>query len=744
MRISLLLIALLFFCHSFAERQSIGLALSGGGARGAAHIGVLRVIEEKNIPIDYIAGTSMGAIVGALYASGYTLDEIEEIVNTIDWQAAFEDDVKRDQRSYRRKVDDRRFISKLQIGLDREGLKLPAGIVSGQSIGLILNRYFAPVSHINHFDKLNIPFRAVATDLATGNPVIIEKGSLAQAVTASMSIPGFLIPVERNGQLLVDGGIANNLPISIVRNMGADIIIAVDISTPLFETEDLKDVVDVADQLSSLLTRKNTEREIETLLESDIIIIPELNDISTSDFNLAAQAIPRGETAARSSEKLASLASKIKDLGYRDTVIIDGVRDVNSITFDDSSISEKNLKKIWLKLNNKRISKVSFDNTSGVSNDRIRNLVDIKPGDRFSLNAIERNVNILYGMGYFNLVQYSLTNTRNGVEVVFHITEKAWGPNYLQIGFNFSSSEDIDNQFNLSLNYLMTNINELNGELSTGVSVGTNKDLNVSWYQPLDSRWQPFIETQLKLSSEQFNFFNKNQLIAEFSLDAIAFDIALGTELENWGEFRVGARYLDGSIEQKIGAPIIIEENYHDAFRYFSFEVDTLDSIYFPQDGILLQYKYIESDPGFGSQFDYRQNQFSIIKTIDWSENSVTFGANYFRSKGPNVPINALYRSGGPLNFSGYEFDQISSRNAANAYLAYMRKLELFEFLEFYLGVSYERGQTWNTGERFDWTKTIEGYSLIFGTDTKLGPFYVAYGNNEINNSFYIMLDKLF
>lgn len=722
MRVLILFSFLLACFDSVAEREKIGLALSGGGARGTAHVGVLRELEKRNIPIDYIAGTSMGAIVGALYASGYTPDEIENIVNTIDWQAAFEDDVKREQYSFRRKLDNRRFISKLQLGLGSNGFKLPAGIVSGQSIGLILNQHFAPVSHIKRFNQLPIPFWAVTTDLATGEAVILKQGSLSEAVTASMSIPGFLIPVKRNNKLLVDGGIANNLPVSVVREMGADIVIAVDISTPLFKTDELNDVVDVADQLSSLLTRKNTELQLAQLTERDVLLVPELDDIETSDFAKAAMAIPRGEQAAQASKPLSKLSNHL-------------------LTQQSQYLRpEKN----WLPLDQRKVTDIVVDNKTGISTERIKNKVHLKAGDRFSFKQLKKDIDAIYGMGYFSLVQYSLSSTDKGILVTIHTKEKSWGPNYLRLGFNFSSSEDIDNKFNITANYLMTNINQLNGELSMGIQLGNDKNLDFSWYQPLDSSWSPFIETQINLASDQFNFFDDNQLLAEFSSDTLAGDLSVGVELDNWGEIRFGLHYLDGSVEQEVGMPVLNEQDYQDAYQYFRFEVDTLNSLHFPQDGFLLQYSYARSDADFGSEFDYTQSRTRLLKAFEWQKNSVTIGANYFRSKGPSIPLNAFQRSGGLLNFSGYEINQISSENAAFAFVAYMRRIKPTPFLDMYLGVSYERGQTWSSPQQLDWSSAIEGYSVFLGSDTYLGPFYVAYGKNENAKSFYIMLDKLF
>ena len=216
-----------------ASRPKIGLALSGGGARGAAHVGVLRVLEELRIPVDYIAGTSMGAIVGGLYASGMGPDEIEQALKEMDWDAVLRDSQPRPERSFRRKLDDRLYLSKLKTGVKDGKIGIPTAVIQGQQFNLVLNRLTVAVAEIDDFDELPIPFRAVATEIATGEEVVLGSGNLATAIRASISVPGVFAGVLIDDRLLVDGGISNNLPVSVVREMGADIVIAVDISTPL-------------------------------------------------------------------------------------------------------------------------------------------------------------------------------------------------------------------------------------------------------------------------------------------------------------------------------------------------------------------------------------------------------------------------------------------------------------------------------------------------------------------------------
>ena len=301
------LMSTFLFTLAWAERPKIGLVLGGGGARGAAHIGVLKVIERENIPIDYIAGTSMGAIVGSLYASGKSVAEIEGIVNSIDWQDALTDKGPRSEHSIGSKKNDVEFAISMEAGFNHGKLQLPTGLVQGQRLELLLRRLLIDSSQIKDFDNLPIPFRAVATNLATMKPMVFDSGDLAIAVRASMSVPGAFEPVRYDGMVLVDGGIVDNVPVDVVRAMGADVVIAVDVRTPLQPASELSSIGSILNQVINGLMTAETDKEINTLTPDDIYILPDLRDVKSGDFSRAHEAVPFGEEAA--SQHLAQLIS---------------------------------------------------------------------------------------------------------------------------------------------------------------------------------------------------------------------------------------------------------------------------------------------------------------------------------------------------------------------------------------------------------------------------------------------------
>src|SRR6187549_4051012 len=274
-----------------ASRPRIGLVLSGGGARGAAHIGVLKVLDENHIPIDAIAGTSMGAVVGGLYATGLSAADIERVMTSVDWQDAFRDRPARADLNFRRKLEDQTYLVKFPLGLKGGEFRLPRGLVQGQKLTQILRGLTLPVAPIDNFDDLAIPFRAVATDIVTGDRVVLDHGDLTTAMRASLSAPGVFTPVESEGRMLVDGGLSSNLPIDVAREMGVDVLIVVDCGFPLLERGKLDSVATVSNQMLAILIRSNTTAQRKTLTDRDVIIDPALGDFSSLGFTEHAKAM---------------------------------------------------------------------------------------------------------------------------------------------------------------------------------------------------------------------------------------------------------------------------------------------------------------------------------------------------------------------------------------------------------------------------------------------------------------------
>lgn len=370
-------------------RPKIGLVLSGGAARGLAHIGVLKALEEQGIQIDAIAGTSMGAVIGGLYASGYKIDELEKLALNIDWQQALSDAPPREDVPFRRKQDDRDFLVKQKLSFRDDGsLGLPLGVIQGQNLALLLESMFAHASNTRNFDKLPIPFRAVATDITTGEKVVFNKGHLPQVIRASMSIPAVFAPVELDGRLLVDGGMTDNIPLDVAREMGVDIAIVVDIGTPLRSRKQLATVVDVLNQSITLMTRRNSEEQLKALHPKDVLIQPPLAAYGVTDFGRAKDMIDAGYRATR------ALDIRLAHLRPAEPV--------------DPQLVEARTPGERTPI----ITAINVENDSKVSDDVIRYYIRQTLGEPLNLDRLQTDMGTLYGLDYFEQVQYRVVKKK--------------------------------------------------------------------------------------------------------------------------------------------------------------------------------------------------------------------------------------------------------------------------------------------------------------------------------------------
>ena len=394
------------------HRPKIGLVLGGGGARGASHVGVLKVLEENHIPIDYIVGTSMGAIVGGLYASGMSPGEIEENFKSVDWGDLFTDRLSEKELSFRNKGDRRKFID-LELGLKNGKIVFPKGIISGHKLSFLLKSMVSPAATTKNFDLLPIPFRAIATDIETGEEVILKYGNLAEAIRASMSIPGVFTPVEIDGRILVDGGAINNLPIDIARQMGADIIIAVDVGMPLAKRDELDSALDITMQVIGIMTQQNVDEQIAQMRQKDILIRPDLGHITTADFSKVAETISLGEEKAR---------DFIEDL-KRYSISKDAYRDYLLTQRQDI-------------LEPAKIDFVEIKKPARVAPQAIKERIKTKLGAALSIEALKSDMRSVYSIGDFEQVDYDLIEENGKKGLLVDTKEKSWSPNYLRFGLN--------------------------------------------------------------------------------------------------------------------------------------------------------------------------------------------------------------------------------------------------------------------------------------------------------------------
>ena len=709
------------------DRPRIGLALSGGGARGGAHIGVLRALEELRVPVDYIAGTSIGAIVGGFYAAGHSTDDLEELVRTIDWETAFLNITPRQLRSFRRKRDDDSFLVRQRPGLNRGEIELPLGLVQGQTIDLIIAEYTLAASTVEDFDELRVPFRAVAADIATGEAVVLESGSLARAIRASMALPAALPPVEIDNRLLVDGGIAMNLPVEVARELGSDVVIAVDISAALREREELRSVLDMTSQLTNLLTREGVERQRELLLGEDVLLQPEFGpDLTSVDFELMADAIQYGydvamehreslERYSLTPEEYAAYLQGLPDPGPSELPIIDFVRLNNQSRIADS-----------------------------VLRTRMR---DVVIGEPATLETIERAIGQAYGLELFQNVRYHVVTEGDETGLEIEVVPRSWGPNYLQLGMAYNSSGDVDATFGLAASYLRTAVNDRGGEWRATFVVGDEPAFTLDIYQPLGPSALYFFEPVVDFRRTLFNAFADGELVSEGRLREAMAEVSFGRELPNWGEARGGVRRIEGETRLHVGdGSNLPPPDYSRAELFVRFSTDTLDNIAFPREGVLTTAEWRGSSRGrLGADDDYDQVLLSATHAKTWGRHTLTSSLRYDVTISGEPPLDRSFRLGGFLDLSGLAHDQLIGKYAARLGASYYRRIGDLALFPAFAGVTLELGNAWGARSDISLGDTIWGGSIWAGVDTPVGPIYVGYGRAEGDrDAVYVHLGRAF
>ncbi|CAI8835685.1 NTE family protein [Pseudomonas donghuensis] len=708
-----------------APRPKVGLVLSGGAARGLAHIGVLKALEEQGIKVDAIAGTSMGAVVGGLYASGYKVEELEKLALGIDWQQALSDAPPRKDVPFRRKQDDRDFLVKQKLSFRDDGsLGLPLGVIQGQNLALLLESMLAHTSDTRDFDKLPIPFRAVATDIASGEKVVFRRGHLPQVIRASMSIPAVFAPVELDGRLLVDGGMVDNIPLDVAREMGVDVAIVVDIGTPLRSRKQLTTVVDVLNQSITLMTRRNSEEQLAALHRDDILIQPPLSSFGVTDFGRAQDMIDVGYRAARALDARLAVLKRPP-------------------TTDGELLAARSPSQ-----RTPVITAIRIENDSKVSDDVIRYYIRQPIGEPLELGRLQTDMGTLYGLDYFDRVQYRVVHKGNDNTLVINARGRRGGTDYLRLGLNLSDDMRGDSAFNIGASYRVNGINTLGAEWLTRAQIGDQQELYSEFYQPLDAGSRYFIAPYIDLGSQNIEATLDNDPIAEYRLERYGFGLNLGRQIGNNGEVRFGVGQAWGQAEVRIGDQDLPKVNFNEGFYELKYSFDTLDNVYFPHSGEDINLTLRQYDPNLGSDQRYRQWDFNLDKAMSSGPNTWVVGGRYGRTLDDAEVVTSSFVLGGARQLSGFRQDSVSGQNVSLMRVVYYRRLTPRAYLPLdfplYLGGSLERGRAWNNDNEFD-SGYINAASIFVGFETPLGPLNFSYGaNSENQKAMYLNLGHTF
>jgi NTE family protein len=718
-------LAVLILCVAAAAataqttRPRIGLVLSGGGARGLAHVGVLKVLEREGVPIDAIAGTSMGAIIGGLYASGMGAEQLEQELLRVNWNAVFANRTERQALSQRRKEEDFEIATALEIGMRDGELRAPLGAVSGRGLETLLRRYTLPVSEVPHFDALPIPFRAVATDMETGQPVVIEKGDLALALRSSMSVPGVFAPTEVAGRILGDGGLVNNLPIDVVRAMGVDIVIAVNIGTPLAGRETLSSVGGLTTQMINILTEQNVQRSLSTLRERDVLLAPDLGVLDSGDFPKTRELIDAGERGAL------PLVPRLAGLG---------------LPREGYMAWRGGLRRYERPI--ARVDAIRFEGTERTNPQRFVAQLESKPGEPFDAAKAERDARRLAASGDYERADYRLVGTPSGDALVFEVDDKPWGPHYFRIGLDLSTDFTGDSRFNIKISHNRHWLDANGSEWRNQVQIGAEPRWLSEWYHPLNwtlgisNDW--FVSTigEVKWRDVVKYDNDSGNVLGRFSLRTLRLGVDLGQPWAELGELRLGLISVIRRSRPEIlssaytgtDEPTTLSEN---GLRVRGV-IDQLDYANFPQRGYRLTGEWFSGQGRRSASTEGRQriNRVELSANVvrSWAQHTLNAYALIQSADGLAPDSLGRYTLGGFHQLSGYRNEQLDGNAVVFGRLIYYRRsAEVPLFTRgLWIGASLEAGNVWERVSQVDLGRLRGGGSLFVGADTGLGPLYLG------------------
>ncbi|APU74637.1 patatin-like phospholipase family protein [Vibrio parahaemolyticus] len=718
-------------------RPKVAVVLAGGGAKGAAHIGVLKALEEMHIPVDIITGTSMGAYVGGLYATGMSADEIESFIYSVDWNSGYRDRVDRSQRRVRDKEYEDRYQITTDLGLRFGEVRAPTGVVQGQNMLRVLRETTGNLGRFESFDELAIPYRSVATDILELDEVVIGNGYLVDAMMASMSVPGALPPYKLNGHMLVDGGVVNNMPVDVARAMGADVVIAVDISTDYKTEDDFTGLFTVADQLSNYLVRRSTQQQVETLQEHDVYIRPNVGQMETVEFDKMPWAFQSGYDITKEMEsKLAGL--RLSNAEYQK--YIDHKQEVRKkLVYGDDRV----------------VDEIVIVNNTHYSDVLLTNRLELETGRKIETAEIEKAVENLYALDRFELITYHFEEVDGSNLLVFDVNEKSWGPNYLNFRFFLEDDFDTDSQYGIGMSTNFTNLNSHGAEMALNVEMGTDKLIEAELYSPVLSSQEFFVAGKVAYSSEGRNLpvsddDSSLSSVNDFlpvSYTEFVSEIAIGIQPTLWQELRLGGRYSSGSIELSTLASVG-NLDFERRGLFANYRLDTLDDFAFPTRGLLVDLEYLVSHDTSPEEIGQSKPKDIVEDTVyeidarfkgamSYQRHTLVGQAEYSFVQSKNSSITLDPRElGGFLHLSGIPRNSLIGQNLFFSSLVYRYKwfdndFGLFE-APVYVGASLEHGGTWSDNDlKLNEAPLYNAASIFFGVDSPIGPIMLAYGRTE-------------
>ncbi|MDH5273524.1 MAG: patatin-like phospholipase family protein, partial [Gammaproteobacteria bacterium] len=656
------------------SRPRVGLVLAGGGAKGGAHVGVLKVLEEMHVPIDCIAGTSMGALVGGGYASGIPAAGLEKFVTGIDWKTVVGGVGRRDLQTIEQKRAGVTYSNDIEMGLKHKQVLLPGGIVNTSSIEDLLRTYVARSRAQTDFDKLPIPYRAVATDMVSGKMVVLDSGDLATAMRASMAIPGAFAPVVTDKYILSDGGMVRNIPVDIARNLCADVVIVVNLVEEEVKREQLQTATQLVLRSSDVGIMANENLQLESLTERDVRIDVLMGDITTADFERIPDTIPLGEAATR------AMASKLAVLA---------VPEAQYVAWRTGVTEGQNIEA--------RVADVQYKGLERVNPQYLEQRAQLRPGDNIDTAKISAEATRMSALQEFESVEYRLTGDPGNPTLEWWPKEKAYGPNYLKFDLGLYGSEGGDLGFVVYGKHARTWLNSLGAEWRNEVQLGYFNNISTSLYQPLDIAQRFFVEPQAFWTRSWEDIFIDNDRLARYKFSDWGGRVDVGANLSDDAQVRVGYLYTRRKAEVETGSLILPETDRTDAGMTVTATFDSRDTAFNPTRGVAAALEYAYVDDSLGGDLNWERLELGLGLALPVRSDVVWLTLAGGTDLNSSLPRDRYFMLGGPGSFPGYELGELRLTDywtASGSYLWKIKDIMRIRGQALYAGLRLEAGET--------------------------------------------------
>jgi NTE family protein len=706
-----------------AQRPKVALVLSGGGAMGIAHVGAILELERLGIRPDFVVGTSMGSIVGGLYASGMTGPELEHAVESMNWDAIFDTTPPRNGLTYRQKEQEADFPVKPSVGVVRGRPTAPAALVSDANLLLQLRRLLGTRAAVPTFDDLPIPFRAVATDIETGQKVVLDRGDLAYAMRASMSVPGVFAPVRLSGKLLVDGGMADNVPIDVAREMGADIVIVVATQGPLTKAEEIRSLPQVLGQTVALLILANERQQLATVRPTDVLISVNTHGLGSADFKKGAQLIAAGRESTVAKE--ADIRRVAGEVGPQPPA---------------AAIVKPP----------PRIDYVRVENRSRLSDQVILRYIEPLAGRPLDNEAIIDAVQRIRALGGYSLVDYRIEERDGRTGLVVEAQQRPGDTNRLKPGLTIAGAGQGRIEFDVSAEYRLLQLDANGSEARFVGTLGTRKEFTAEYFKLLDQQQRWFVEPSALFRKRPIAVYDATGFrLGEYDTTYGLGVLALGRQFGTVGEFRVGLQAGGGKASLQEGAITPRDIDISTGQVFASAGVDTWDNPYFPTRGVRAIAQFTAGLSALGETTDFQEASGSAFYTLGFGRNALIFNVEGGTAVQGTTPLPSLFTLGGPFSFPGYSIEELTGESYFATRVMYRLKLtsnsESLFGLPVYVGATVVTGNTWAKPNDIDFSNLRVGANVFLATDTTFGPVFIAVGAADRGRSaFYVFVGRPF